>query len=137
MPTIASPETLGINGHRVELDSAEPKPAARLNGYHAKDIEETLYLTGRPSLKQFVRFIRGQAVNPPDAGELNDEWQAAARQIAELQETEAGLADNPAMTSLIDLGGVYEPLLIELLKSHLVKYHFNTVPTDIAMVELD
>ena len=32
---------------------------------------ENLYLIGRPTLKQFLRFVRNNAVNPPDDGVLD------------------------------------------------------------------
>jgi hypothetical protein len=98
------------------------------------DTDEMLYLAGRPTLRQFRRFVRHNAVDPGYEGDLTDEWNAAAEHIAELEKGEAGLADNPVITKL---GPEYEPLLIELLKDPLIQNGFDTVPTDIAMIELD
>jgi hypothetical protein len=64
---------------------------------------------------------------------LTDEWQTA-NGVAALEKEEAGLADNPPIGKL---GPEYEPLLIEFLKDPLVQNGFNTVPTEVAMVELD
>jgi hypothetical protein len=73
-------------------------------------------------------------VNPPGEGVLIEEWQAANECVRILEKEEAGLADGPPMTRM---GSEYEPLLIEFLKDPLVRYGFNTVPTDVAIVELD
>ncbi|HET6961705.1 MAG TPA: hypothetical protein VFJ27_04390 [Terriglobia bacterium] len=97
-------------------------------------VDETLYLIGRPKLKRFLRFVRSHALNPPSDGSLTDEWQVANSVIRTLEKEEAGLADNPPIGKL---GPEYEPLLIEFLKDPLVQNGFNTVPTEVAMVELD
>jgi len=46
----------------------------------------------------------------------------------------AVIADDPTLGKV---GHEYEPLLIEFLKDPLVHYGFNTVPTEVAIVELD
>lgn len=96
--------------------------------------DENIYLIGRPSLRGFLRFVRRHALHPADEGTLADEWQAAHNFIRELEKEEAGQADHPAIEKL---GDDYEPLLIEFLKDPLVRNGFNTVPTEVAMVELD
>ncbi|HEY2953657.1 MAG TPA: hypothetical protein VGK89_00235 [Candidatus Eisenbacteria bacterium] len=93
-----------------------------------------LYLLGRPTLRECIRFIQRRAVDPPAAGRLTEAWGAAAARIAEIEKEEAGLADHPQVQPL---GPRYEPLLIELLKDPLAHYAFNTVPVDIVMVPLD
>ena len=95
---------------------------------------ENLYLIGRPKLKEFLSYVAAHAVNPPGRGALTDEWNAGNEIVRTLEREEAGLADDPPMSSL---GPEYEPLLIEFLKDPLVRNGFNTVPTDVAMVELD
>jgi len=137
---IASPETLEVDskpGSGPKIRSALPMERVQSNQTAGDAVDETLYLLGRPTLKQLVRFVKSHAVNPADAGALNEEWQAAHRQIETLQKLEAGFADNPRMTPLTELGKDYEELLLDLLKSPLLQNHFNTVPTDIALVELD
>jgi hypothetical protein len=98
--------------------------------------DETLYLIGRPTLKRFLRFARNQALNPADDGTLTDEWQAANDVIKRLEVEEAGAADNPTITRL-ELNSKTEPLFSEFLKDPLVQNGFNTVPTEVALVELD
>ncbi len=119
------PDTAAADAPRVEVE----------RGNHGdQPVDETLYLIGRPPLKQFLRFVRNHAVSPPSQGSLTDTWEAARRVIGRLEREEAGLADDPPIGKL---GSEYEPLLIEFLKDPLVHYGFNTVPTEVAIVELD
>ncbi len=96
--------------------------------------DEYLYLTGRPRLRDLVRFARSHAVTPPNERELAEAWHTAHERVRRLETEEAGLADGPPIQPL---GPEYEPLLIELLQDPLVRDGFNTVPTDVALVELD
>ena len=98
------------------------------------DADQSLYLIGRPPLKDFLRFAKHQAVKPPGTSALTDAWQAAQAVIRRLEVEEAGVADDPPIGKL---GPEYEPLLIELLKDPLVHNGFNTVPTEVAIVEFD
>jgi hypothetical protein len=95
---------------------------------------EALYLIGRPSLKRFIRYVRSHAVEEPSEADLAEEWHTAKGVVETLAKEEAGLADKPAIGKL---GPEYEPLLIELLRDPLVQGGFNSVPTDVALVELD
>ena len=97
-------------------------------------VDETLYLTGRPTLKKFLRYVRTHTVSPPDERDLTDEWQAANEIVRTLEREEAGVSDNPPIRQL-ELAS--QPLLREFLKDPLVRNVFNTVPTEIAWVELD
>ena len=97
-------------------------------------VDENLYLTGRPKLKDFLRYVRHHAVNPLDDGVLTDEWENARTLVRRIEKEEAGIADNPPIRKM---GTEYEPLLIEFLKDPLVQHSFNTVPTEVAFVELD
>jgi len=98
--------------------------------------DENLYLIGRPRLKHFLRFVRHHAINPEHEDALIDEWQKAKDHIAQLEKDEAGCADRPTITKILP-DSKYEPLLIEFLKDPLVRNGFNTVPTEVALVELD
>jgi hypothetical protein len=128
--------------HDVQSGSslhAELKPAWAIETERAantaqNDADETLYLIGRPTLKQFHRFVRHHAVNPDNEGVLTEEWNTASDYIRSLEKEEVGLADDPVITRL---GPEYEPLLIEFLKDPLVQNGFNTVPTEVALIELD
>jgi hypothetical protein len=95
--------------------------------------DRTLYLIGRPRLRDLLRFA-SHAVTPPNESALADAWQTAHELVRRLEVEQADLADNPPIRKL---GPEYEPLLIELLGDPLVQNGFNTVPTDVAMVELD
>ena len=95
---------------------------------------ETLYLLGRPRMKDLLRFARSHAATAPDEPELADHWQRAHEVVRRLETEEAGLADDAPITKL---GPEYEPLLLELLADPLVRKGFNTVPTEVALVELD
>ena len=98
------------------------------------EYDHCLYLLGRPTLKRFLRYVRNHAVNPENTASLCSEWQAANSLTQVLEAEEAGIADNCPIQRM---GTEYEPLLIEFLKDPLVRYGFNTVPTDVAIVELD
>jgi len=141
-PMISSPETTEPAPTSVETvqpsqrphpGSKERKPAGSPNDNAA---DETLYLIGRPTLKQFLRFVRNNAVNPPDDGTLTDEWEAASNVLQGIEKQEAGAPDNPPIVR-IEPDSKNEPLLTEFLKDPLVRNGFNTVPTEIGWVELD
>jgi hypothetical protein len=128
-----------LNGFKCSLEAteleraSEPKRTAMANA-EEDSLDRMLYLTGRPTLKDFIRFIGNQAVRPQDEGTLGDEWQSAAKVVAKLQADEAGAADNPAIRKL---GPEHNPLLVEFLKDPLVLNSFNSVPCEVAFVELD
>jgi hypothetical protein len=134
---IASPETLDGFKSLSELAEYKPTPASKPNRAEGTDqdgADETLYLTGRPTLKDFIRFLGNHAARPQEEGTLTDEWQSAVKVVRRLEQEEAGAADNPA---ILKIGPEYEALLIEFLKDPLVRSGFNTVPTEVALVELD
>lgn len=105
--------------------TAAPKPQT--------DTNENLYLIGRPTLKQFLRFVKDNAVHPPSSGELIEEWQAANRIVRALDKVEAGIADKPSIQPV----DPENKLLLEFLQAPLVRHSFNTVPTEVAYIELD
>jgi hypothetical protein len=122
------------------LEAVEPKPqpAPETNTpVQAKaDADENLYLIGRPSLKGYIRFVKDHALRPPGKGAIAEDWQAANDYIRTLEKEEAGAADNPPITKM-EITPTYEPLLREFLQDPLVRYNYNTVPTEVAFVELD
>ena len=128
---IESPETAQAES-RAGLQTAASTPIQSDGAQDA--VAENLHLIGRPTLKGFLRFVTKHAVNPPGEGVLIEEWQAAHECVRILEKEEAGAADGPPMRRM---GSEYEPLLIEFLKDPLVRHGFNTVPTDLAIVELD
>ncbi len=98
------------------------------------EIHEHLYLLGRPTLKQFLRYVSGHAVRDPGPGQLADLWRSGLARVEQLERDEPSAANDPQMGKL---GPEYEPLLIELLKDPLIRGNFNTVGTDIVLIELD
>lgn len=136
----AVPEALNVSPAPTAETFASPRPfdsrRKTVAAIHADEVDESLYLLGRPRLKQFLRFVRDNAIEPPAEDALVGEWQAAKDRIAALEQAEAGCADNPVITK-IAANSKYEPLLIEFLKDPLVQNGFNTVPTEVAFVELD
>jgi len=138
---IASPEILEAEPQTALLNSlvrgapaSTDKPA---NGAApGEGCDESLYLIGRPTLKQFLRFVAREAVDPEDEATLIAEWQAARDYVSVLEKEEAGHADEPVITT-IKPDGKYEPLLIDFLKDPLVQNGFNSVPTEVAFVDLD
>lgn len=114
-------------------DVPKPKSAKRTE---PEPTDETLYLIGRPKLKQFLRFVAREAIDPEDESALIAEWQAAKDHISQLEKEEAGHADKPRITP-IEVEGKYKPLLVEFLKDPLIQHGFNTVPTEVAFVDLD
>jgi hypothetical protein len=130
---IASPVTLdGEPMPRSETAGSESRAASQDTPGATAD--EHLYLIGRPQLRDFIRYVRHQAVDPPGEGTLTDEWRAAAEIVRTLEHEEADLANDPPTGKI---GSEYEPLLIEFLRDPLVHHGFNTVPTEVALVELD
>jgi hypothetical protein len=109
-------------------------PGMAANSTHSHPVDQHLYLTGRPRLKDFIRYVNNNAVEGCSEGAIADRWRAAADVLRELEIREAGAADNP---DIQQIGPDYEPLLIEFLKDPLVRNGFNTVPTEVAFVELD
>ena len=125
---VVTPETPAVvkpRRRRGDVASAEA---------HQDATNEYLYLTGRPRLRDLLHFARSHAATPPDETALTATWQSAHERVRQIEQDEAGAADDPPMTKL---GPECEPLLLELLSDPLVQKGFNTVPTDVALIELD
>ena len=104
----ASPETLTLEP-RPDTPASARAPAEPESARHRdQDVEESLYLIGRPPLKYFLRFVKHHAVNPPGQAALTDAWQAAYQVVRRLEAEEPGIADDPPIGKL---GPEYEPLL--------------------------
>ena len=109
-----------------EMTTDVPEPVAAQDPQ--PDSSENLYLIGRPTLKQFLRFVKDNAIHPPSSGDLVEEWHAANKIVRELEKEEAGLADNPSLAPV----DPEDKLLLEFLQVPLVRHSFNTVPTEVA-----
>jgi hypothetical protein len=111
--------------------AGRPRPAAAPNSQ--SETGENLYLIGRPTLKRFLRFVKNHAVDAPSSGALVDEWNAANAVVRALETEEAGLVDDPGIQPV----DPDNELLLEFLKNPLVRNSFNTVPSEVAYVDLD
>jgi hypothetical protein len=97
---------------------------------------EELWLLGRPSLGSFLKFVRDKVVGGADLSPkaLADQWRSADDYYHELEESEAGFADQIECREL-------DPGLLALTEQ--VKADpwfqraFDTLPTTFGMVELD
>jgi len=131
--TMFEPEQVERPDQTESRERNEPETVAVTNGEEA---DENIYLLGRPPLGKFLRFMAHDVVDGEfmDEGVLTDEWRAAHHHVRTLETEETGIADYPPITKL---DARVEPLCAELLKDPLIVNGFNTVPTNIAMVELD
>lgn len=115
------------------LESAATSPPQALTSEAKEGVAENLYLIGRPTLKRFLKYVKDHAVDPPGPGVLTEEWQAANEIVRKLEKEEADLVQNP----MIEPVDPDNELLLEFLKQPLVKSSFNTVPTEVAFIDLD
>ena len=120
-----------IDRATMEMVAGSAGPGVALHPQN--EAAENLYLIGRPTLKQFLSFVKDHVVHGPSSGDLVEEWKAANAVVRTLEKEEAGLADDPAIQPV----DPENELLLELLKNPLVRNSFNTVPSEVAYVELD
>src|ERR1051325_6902849 len=111
----------------------EPEVRAETN---QEVVHDYVYLIGRPTLRSFLSFVKTRSRNGrrADPGTLTDECRAAATHISKLEKTEAGWADKAAIQPL---PAHLESLQEGFLRNPLVQHCFNTVPTQLGLVELD
>jgi len=127
-------EMSSIETQKLEpTDHADAKTIAAATGVPA---DENIYLLGRPTLGKFLRFMSQQSADPAskDEGALTDEWRAAHEHVRTLEKDEAGIADYPPIGKL---DSRLDTVRNELMRDPLIVHGFNTVPTNIVMVELD
>src|SRR5207302_9981112 len=65
-------------------------------------VDDHVFLLGRPPISEFLGFIRNMAVGGQNAdqGLLTQEWRRANDHVVALEQSEAGIADNPTVTQL-------------------------------------
>lgn len=97
---------------------------------------EISWLLGQPHLSDYLDFVRHKVVGgrSMDAGALADEWRAANDIYYDLEQSEAGIADT---AECLPLHPRLEPLAQALKANPYYRTTFDTLPTTIAMVELD
>lgn len=107
-------------------------PDAGQRDYNA----EMLWLLGQPSLDEYLSFVQEKAVGGKamPANLLADEWRAANDLFFELEKSEAGAADG---ADCLPLPPELEPLADALRADPYYTSTFDTLPTEIRMVELD
>ena len=129
-----------IDGHRDQRvsDSGRTRVGLTLDRLSPNEalVDSVVYLIGRPSLRSFTGFVteQGAGGRDVDVRALVEEWRTASRHVRELQKTEKGLADD-AVIELLPRN--LEPLRERLFADPLFQRAFNTVPTDVGIVELD
>jgi len=109
-----------------------------MNGPNAPqgNVDEHVFLVGRPPLGEYLAFIATLAVGGSGIpqGSLAAEWRKANDHVKELEVGEAGFADNPTIGKIPQ---AQQPLVTQIFDDPIFKRSFQFVPTDIGLVELD
>lgn len=97
---------------------------------------DEVWLLGQPPLSDYLDFVRqwvigGAAV---DRAALTDEWRVANDYYHELEQAEAGIADQVGCR---ELDRRLAPLAAEVMADPRYRHAFDTMPTSFVMVELD
>ena len=97
---------------------------------------EEIALLGQPSLQQHLDFVRDTVVGGENANlrAVCDEWRRANDVYHELEESEAGIADE---AECLELDPALEPLAEEVRADPRFRRGFDALPTTFGMVELD
>jgi hypothetical protein len=98
--------------------------------------EEEAWLLGQPPLSDYVEFVRHVAVGGDVApmAPFVDEWRAAGEHYQQLEEREAGLANE---VECLDIEPSLAPLVEEVARAPRFVRAFGTLPTRFGMVQLD
>jgi hypothetical protein len=101
-----------------------------------RSIVDEWWLLGQPALRDYLSFVSASAVDGEaiPAATLVDEWRAANDHYQELEEQEAGVADD---VPVLDLDPALAPLVEEVTASPAFRRTFDALPTRIGLVELD
>jgi hypothetical protein len=97
---------------------------------------ELLWLLGQPHLADYLSFVKHKVIggDQADPSALAEEWRAANDYYHELESVEAGLADT---AEILPLDPVLGPLADALRDHAWYRTTFDTLPAEVAMVELD
>jgi hypothetical protein len=100
-----------------------------------EDMQEETWLLGQAPLRKYLDFVQDFAIESLVAkrSQLVKEWGVAEAYYEELEEREANLADQVACS---DTGPALVPLVEEVKRSTRYTSTFDSLPTQIAMVEL-
>jgi hypothetical protein len=101
-----------------------------------KATDEEIWLLGQPPLQDYLEFVEDMVVGGAtlDRAALTDEWRAANDYYHELEQHEAGIADE---VECQDLDPALAPLAAEVTADPRYRRAFDTLPTSLGMVELD
>ena len=129
---IQTSDTLGEDPSPIRkpavLSPREPEPKV-----HRR---EELWLLGQPTLSRLLEFVTDEVIDGEraDRATLTAEWRAANEYYQELEEREAGIANTGDHR---ELDPCLEPLAEAVRASPQYRESFGTLPTQLAMVELD
>jgi hypothetical protein len=98
--------------------------------------DDFVFLSGRPPIPEFVSFIKTMAVDGRDIDQnvLVSEWRSANDRVRNLEQTEGGIPDNPAVT---DIDPRVRALLEDVLAQPSAQKTFGMLPCKWVTVELD
>lgn len=98
--------------------------------------DEHAYLFAHTRLSDFLTFMTEETVDGPqaDRARLADQWRAASAHFRELQQAEAGWADNPPVGPLPK---ALESLVRRVAADPIFRRSFSAVPGEVGLVELD
>ena len=113
----------------------EQQPGPGTEGERQASGEE-IWLLGQPPLWRYLDFVRDRVVGRASAerAALADEWRQANDDYHELEESEAGIADQ---VECLDLDPALAPLAAEVMADPRYRRAFDTLPTHFGRVELD
>jgi len=97
--------------------------------------EPLVYLLGQPHLHDYLDFVREKAVGGAELSQraLADEWRSANDLYYALEQSEAGIADG---AECLPLPAAMRPLAAKLKRNPYFRDTYDTLPTEIRMVEL-
>ena len=101
-----------------------------------KSGSDLVWLLGQPQLGEYLDFVKGKAIGGADMDPrmLAAEWTAANDVYAELEQSEAGFADD---TKPRPLGRAFRPLIRRLEQNPWFRDSFDNLPYSVELVELD
>jgi hypothetical protein len=112
------------------------KLSGNSNGDESHSTQEEIWLLGQPPLRRYLGFVEEMAVggDVADRSALVDEWRKANDYYHELEESEAGIANQ---VECRDLDPALAALAEEIKGDARYRHTFDSVPTQFGMVELD
>jgi len=100
----------------------------------SSDREDIIWLLGQPPLQRYLDFVRKSVIGGADRRTLCDEWRLANDYYSELEQSEAGIADQVEQRELdADLATLAE----QVMAHPCFRQSFDALPIRIGVVELD